>query len=183
MEYLIPGKKRKDGKRSPYRGRFRLSPDEKFREVPLYTTDKQIARKRLREIVHDEEEERAGFIRPKKEREAMQRPLLEHVETFIAERYKIGRDEKYVRELKKKLLVLAAEVPWKQISAITAESFCCWRRKQKKSPKTLNEYLSAIGALLNWLEPVIGRNPLRTVERMQTAVEPQDSGGRSPCMS
>ena len=172
MEYVIPGKKRKDGKRSPYRGRFRLSPDEKFREVPLHTTDKQIARKRLREIVQEEQNEREGFIRPKKEREAMQRPLLEHIETFVAERYKIGRDEKYVRELRKKLLLLAREVPWKQISDITAASFCCWRRKQKKSPKTLNEYLSALGSLLNRLEPVIGRNPLRSVERMQTAVEP-----------
>src|SRR6266480_3959671 len=144
MEYLIPGKKRKDGKRSPYRGRFRLSPDEKLREVPLHTTDKQIAWKKLRDIVQEEQDERAGFIRPKKQREAMQRPLLEHVENFIAERYTIGRDEKYVRELKKKLVVLTAEVPWKYIADITAESFCSWRRKQKKSPKTLNEYLSAI---------------------------------------
>ena len=112
MEYVIPDKKRKDGKRSPYRGRFCLSTDEKFREVPLHTTDKQIARKRLRELVQEEEDERAGFIRPKKQREAMQRPLLEHIETFIAEHYTIGRDEKYVRELKKRLVMLAAEVPW-----------------------------------------------------------------------
>ena len=172
MEYVIPGKKRKDGKRSPYRGRFRLSPDEKFREVPLHTTDKQIARKRLRMIVQEEEGEREGFVRPRKQREAMQRPLSEHIETFIAERYSIGRDEKYVRELKKKLLVLATEVPWKYIVDITSESFCSWRRKQKKSPKTLNEYLSAIGALLNWLEPAIGPNPLGRVERIQMAVEP-----------
>jgi hypothetical protein len=70
MEYLIPGKKRKDGKRSPYRGRFHLSPDEKLREVPLHTTDKQIAWKKLREIVQEEQDERAGFIRPKKQRES-----------------------------------------------------------------------------------------------------------------
>ena len=78
-----------------------------------------------------------------------------------------------MRELKKKLLVLASEVPWKWITDITADSFCAWRRKQNKSPKTLNEYLSAIGSLLNRLESVIGRNPLRSVERMQTAVEPK----------
>src|SRR4029077_9603885 len=106
MEYVIPGKKRKDGKRSPYRGRYRLSPADKFQEVPLHTTDKQIARKRLREIVQEAEQERAGFIRPKREREAIARPLREHIEAFIAERYDVGRDEKYVRELKKKLLVL-----------------------------------------------------------------------------
>src|SRR5262249_22461655 len=173
MEHVIRGKKRKDGKRSPYQWRFCLSPGEKVREVPLHTTDKQIARKRLRERVQEEQDERAGFIRPKRQREALLRPLLEHIDTFIAERHKIGRDEKYVRELKKKLVVLAAEVPWKKISDITAEGFCSWRRKQNKSAKTLNEYLSAIGGLLNRLEPVIGPNPLRFVERMETAVEPQ----------
>ena len=156
-----------------YRGKYRLDPREKIKDVPLHTNDKQVAQQKLRKILEEEQNERAGFIRPKKQRESMQRPLLRHVETFIEERYKIGRDEKYVRELKKKLLVLAAEVPWKYISDITAESFCVWRRKQKKSPKTLNEYLSAIGALLNSLEPVIGQNPLRHVTRMQTAVEPQ----------
>ena len=121
MEYVIPGKERKDGKRSPYRGRFGLSPDEKLQEVPLHTTDKQIARKRLRELVQEEEDERAGFIRPKKQREAMQRPLLEHIETFIAEHYTIGRDEKYVRELKKRLVMLAAEVPWKYLTDISPQ--------------------------------------------------------------
>jgi integrase len=156
-----------------FRGKYRLDPRERIKDVPLHTNDKQVAQQRLRKLLEEEQNERAGFIRPKREREAMERPLLEHIETFIAEGYKIGRDEKYVRELKKKLLVLATEIPWKQISDITAESFCCWRRKQKKSPKTLNEYLSAIGALLNRLEPAIGQNPLRSVERMQMAVEPQ----------
>jgi integrase len=156
-----------------YRGKYRLDPREKIKDVPLYTNDKQVAQQTLREILEEEQNERAGFIRPKKQRETMQRPLLEHIDTFIAERYAIGRDEKYVRELKKKLLFLVAEVPWKYIADITTESFCSWRRKQRKSPKTLNEYLSAIGSLLNWLEPVIGPNPLRFVQRMQTAVEPQ----------
>jgi integrase len=166
----------KDGRRvvgRMYRGKYRLDPRERIKDVPLHTNDKQVAQQKLRKILEEEQDERAGFIRPKKQREAMQRPLLEHVETFIAERYAIGRDEKYVRELKKKLLVLAAEVPWKYIANITPEGFCSWRRKQKKSPKTLNEYLSAIGALLNWLEPSIGPNPMRFVERMQTAVEPK----------
>ena len=46
-------------------------------------------------------------------------------------------------------------------------------RIANKSAKTLNEYLSAIGGLLNRLEPVIGPNPVRFVERMQTADEPR----------
>src|SRR5436190_23617165 len=154
-----------------YRGKYRLDPRERIKDVPLHTNDKQVAQQKLRKMLEEEQAERAGFIRPKKQREAKQRPLLENVETFIAEGYTIGRDEKYVRELKKKLLVLAAEVPWKYLTDITAESFCSWRREQKKSPKTLNEYLSAISSLLNRLESVVGQNPLRSVERMQTAVE------------
>src|SRR5439155_14592791 len=78
-----------------------------------------------------------------------------------------------VRELEKKLLLLVAEVPWKFIRDITPESFRSWRRKQNKSPKTLNEYLSAICSLLNRLVPEIGPNPLGSVERIQTAVEPK----------
>jgi integrase len=166
----------KDGRRvigRMYRAKYRLDPRDKIKDVPLHTNDKQVAQQKLRKVLEEEQDEQAGFIRPKKQREAVRRPLLEHVETFIAERYAIGRDEKYVRELKKKLLVLTAEAPWKFIGDITPESFCSWRRKQRKSPKTLNEYLSAIGALLNWLEPAIGPNPLCFVERMQTAVESQ----------
>src|SRR5438552_3558013 len=86
MEYVIPGEKRRNGKRSSYRGCFRLTPLEKFKEVPLHTTDRRIAQKRLREIVQELQDERAGFIRPKKQREAVQRAVSEHIEGFIAER-------------------------------------------------------------------------------------------------
>lgn len=110
-----------------YRAKYRLDPREKIKDVPLHTNDKQVAQQKLRKLLEEEQAELAGFVRPKAQRQAMQRSLVDHVDAFIAERYKIGRDEKYVRELKKKLLVLAAEVPWKQISDITAESFCCWR--------------------------------------------------------
>src|SRR5437762_11976277 len=119
----------KDGRRvvgRMYRGKYRLDPRDKIKDVALHTNDKQVAQKNLPRIVEEEQDERAGFIRPKKEREAMQRPLSEHIETFIAERYAVGRDEKYVRELKKKLLVLAAEVPWTYLTDMTPERLCAW---------------------------------------------------------
>ena len=125
MEYVIPGKKRRNGKRSPYRGRFRLTPLEKFKEVPLHTTDRRIAQKRLREIVQELQDERAGFIRPKKQREAVQRAVSEHIEAFIAERYAVGRDEKYVRELKKKLAALGFGVPVEVYCGYHAGEFLC----------------------------------------------------------
>src|SRR5207249_682032 len=93
-----------------YRAKYRLDPREKIKDVPLHTNDKQIAQQKLRKLLEEEQAELAGFVRPKAQRQAMQRSLLDHVDAFIAERYKIGRDEKYVRELEKKLLALAAEV-------------------------------------------------------------------------
>src|SRR6266480_4665448 len=87
----------KDGRRvvgRMYRGKYRLDPRERIKDVPLHTNDKQVAQQKLRKLLEEEQNERAGFIRPRKQREAVQRPLLAHIENFIAERYAIGRDEK-----------------------------------------------------------------------------------------
>jgi integrase len=173
MHYVVRGKKRRDGKRSPYRGRYCVIPGEKLRDVPLHTTDKQIAIQRLNRIVQDEQREREGLIAPKHQREAAQRSLLDHVEEYIADRLSVGRDERYVRELRQKLLRLIAECAWQFVGQVNAESFCKWRAKQKKAPKTLNEYLNAICGLMNWLEPRIGQSPLRFVEKVQTNEAPR----------
>jgi len=105
-----------------YRGRYRLDGDERMREVPLRTPDKQIADQRLNKIVLEEQREGAGLLAPKAEREAAQRRFAEHVEDFILMRRAVGRDEKYVNELRKKLLRLGKECSWaypKDVSALT----------------------------------------------------------------
>lgn len=64
----------KDGRRvvgRMYRGKYRLDPREKIKDVPLHTNDKQVAQQKLRKVLEEEQAERAGFIRPKKQREAM----------------------------------------------------------------------------------------------------------------
>ena len=57
----------------------------------------------------------------------------------------------------------------RRIGEVTPESFCIWRATERKCPKTLNEYLNAINGLMNWLEPRIGKNPLRHVQKVQTS--------------
>jgi integrase len=156
-----------------YRGRYRLDPRDKIKDVALYTDEKQVAEQKLAKIIRDEQRERDGLIAPKHQREAAQRFLAEHVEDYIADRRSVGRDEKYVRELRRKLLRLIKECPWQFVRNVTAESFCAWRANQKNAPKTRNEYLNAICALMNWLEPRVGPNPLRFVQKVQTAVEPE----------
>ena len=150
-----------------YRGRYRLNPQDKLKDFALHTNDKQVAEKRLTNIIQEEQQEVAGFCVPKRVREAVKRNLVEFVQKFITDRRALGRDEKYVNELRKKLLVLVEECGWRTAGDMNAESFCGWRSKQHKAPKTLNEYLIAARAFSRWLEPQIGVNPLRFIEKGQ----------------
>ena len=51
-----------------YRGRFRLDGEFEATDVPLKTPDKQVAIQKLRKIVEEREQERAGLICPRKSR-------------------------------------------------------------------------------------------------------------------
>ncbi len=156
-----------------YRGRYRLDPREKIKDVALHTDEKQVAEQRLARIVRDEQHEREGLIPPKQQRDAAQLPLITHVQAFVADRRAIKCDDKYVLGLERKLLRLINECSWRFVRDVTPESFCVWREKQTHSAKTLNDYLNAIRGLMNWLEPRIGPNPLRFVHKVQTACEPK----------
>jgi integrase len=171
IETVYKPKRRKNGKLIAgrmYRGRYRLDPRDKIRDVALRTTEKQVAEQKLRKIVQDEQREREGLIAPHYQREAATTALLIHIKNFIADRRSVRCDEKYVRELERKLIRLCSENRWLRASDISAESFCAWRARQRLNPKTLNEYLNAACGFLNWLEPRIGSNPLRHVQKAQT---------------
>src|SRR6266567_1642650 len=172
MENVYRPSRRKNGKRvrsRVYRGRYRLDPADRIKEIPLRTTDKQVARERLKQIVLEEQRERAGLIAPKEEREAVKRPIADHIADFIADRRSVGCDEKYVRELHRKLLRLGEECKWRTVRDVTVKSFCAWRDKEAKvkAGKTLNEYLHAIHGLMNWLQARVGINPLRFVQKAE----------------
>ena len=167
----------KDGRRvigRMYRGKYRLDPLEKIKDVPLHTNDKQVAQQKLRKILQAEQRERDGIFSSKEQRETASVPLQMHVEDFIADRRALRRDEKYVRELRKRLFRLIEECGWQFVRDVTAGSFCAWRTRQQRAAKTLNEYLNAVCGLMNWLEPRVGRNPLRFVQK----VEANGVGGR-----
>jgi len=165
----------KDGRRvvaRMYRGKYRLDPREKIKDVPLHTNDKQFAQQKLRKILEDEQNERAGFIRPKKQREAMAPAAVRaHRNVHCRAKTRSAEMKNMCANWKKKLLVLASEVRWKYIADITAESFCAWRREQNNLQNA--ERLSVCDW---WVAELVGAgdrtNPLRFVERIQTAVEP-----------
>jgi integrase len=171
IRHVYKPSKREGGKRAfdrLYRGRYRLDGEGRIREVPLKTPDKQIAEQRLNKIILDEQREREGLLAPKAERDAAKRRYAAHVEDFIETRRSVGRDEKYVKELRKKLLRLGQECSWEYPKDVSALAFEAWRSRQIMVAKTLNEYHTAICGLLNWLEPRIGSNPLRFVQKVES---------------
>ena len=171
IRHVYKPSKREGGKRvfdRLYRGRYRLDGEERIREVPLKTPDRQIAEQRLNKIILDEQREREGLLAPKAERDAAKRRYEQHVEDFIETRRSGGRDEKYVKELRKKLLRLGQECSWEYPKDVSALAFEAWRSRQSMVAKTLNEYHTAICGLLNWLEPRIGSNPLRFVQKVES---------------
>jgi len=162
-------KRRKNGKLTcarMYRGRYRLSDDARITDIPLRTSDKQVALQRLQQIVQEKQQERAGIIPPKEQLETAQRPLIEFIEDFIQTRVSNGRSEKYVKELRRKLIKLAAECVWTTAKDITADSFEKWRGRQSLSAKTKNEYFHALTVFVRWMErrEKIALNPVRHVQ-------------------
>ena len=162
-------KRRKNGKLTSarmYRGRYRLSDDARLTDIPLRTSDKQVALQRLQLIVQEKQQERAGIIPSREQVEMAQRPLIESIDNFIQTRVSNGCDEKYVKELKRKLVKLAADCVWNAAKDITADTFEKWRGRQTLSAKTKNEYFHALTVFVKWLErrEMIALNPVRHVQ-------------------
>lgn len=153
-----------------YRGRFRLDGEFEPTDVPLKTPDKQVALQKLRKIVDEREQERAGLIAPKKQRESAERPLLDHLAEFLEDLKTKQRSPVYIKDLKSRFSKVAYDCNWKFYRDIQADHFIEWRSKYKAAPKTLNEYLNAANAFLNWMVR-FGRvieNPLRVIEKINT---------------
>ena len=171
IRHVYKPSKREGGKRAfdrLYRGRYRLDGEERVREVPLRTPDKQIAEQRLHKIILEEQREREGLLAPRAERDAAKRRFVDHVADFIQTRRSVGRDERYVKQLHEKLLRLGRECEWSTVRDVTARSFETWRARQSRTPKTLNEYYASISGLMKWLEPRLGVNPLRCVQKVES---------------
>jgi integrase len=153
-----------------YRGRYRLEGEAKITEVPLHTSDKRVAQQRLEEIVKQKQLESAGMAPSEAQRTAIRVPLLHHLKDYLADLTTSGRDEKYIYIVEKQIRKLLAECRWSVLSDVTSDSFVHWRARQRKAPKTLNEYLIGISALLNWMErhERIEKNPLKHVQKVQT---------------
>jgi hypothetical protein len=144
-----------NGKSTPrrlYRGRYRLDGDTKITDVSLHTSDKWVAQQRLEQIVKEKQMEQEGILAPGTVRKAAQSPLQQHLLDYVDDLNALKRDERYVYELKNRVLRLMRECKWPQFKDITSASFQAWRVARKIAPKTLNEYLGSVSSFLNWME-------------------------------
>jgi integrase len=178
IAHVFRPKRRVGGKvviRRIYRGRYRLSGDFAITEVSLATSDRQVAEKRLRDIISESERERAGLIAPRLQRDSAQKPLAEHLRDFLADLAAMGRTEKYRHDIHARVSTLLGACSWRQVADVSGDAFVSWRSRQTRlSPKTLNEYLNAASVLLNWMKRQgrIAENPLLTIQ-------PSDTRGRT----
>ncbi|GHC13906.1 hypothetical protein GCM10007047_34010 [Cerasicoccus arenae] len=167
-----PRRKNQSGKSVPeknYRGRYRLEGDYKVTEIALHTSDKQVAQKRLKDIVREKEMEREGLIAPKLQRESADKLLLDHMRDYIRNLETLGRDDEYRNRLEVRIERLVKECKWRFAKDVTTDSFSNWRSKQTRfAPKTLNDHLDAISSLMNWMveSERIAANPIHKVKKV-----------------
>ncbi|GHB93262.1 hypothetical protein GCM10007047_05730 [Cerasicoccus arenae] len=174
ISHVYKPKRKKNGKTivsRNYRGRYRLDGDFAVTEIALRTTDKQVAEKRLAEIIKELEQERVGIIAPKLQRDSAEKSLESHVKDFLADLRAIGRTDKHIDLLRRRFKRLISDEGWTRLSDVTANNFTQWRSAQADlKPKTLNDYLSAAHSLMNWLKDQgrITDNPLDTIKKVDT---------------
>jgi integrase len=162
-------KLRKRGKY--YHAIIRFNPTDKTTEKSLRTTDKEVATKRLNDLARQMEQETEGLVTPTKMIQAAQLPLGKHLSRYLVAREAEWTSEKHSQLSRDRLKKLIRECGWKHLKDIDALSFSEWRSSmmQKFSPKTLNEYLSALSQFMNWLEDheLIKTNPITKVKRIK----------------
>ena len=107
-----------------------------------------------------------GLSSPRTLRESADLSLDIVIEDFFRDLLATGRTKKYATKLRTRINNMARGCGWKVLQDIEPDSFIRWRQRQDMSGKTLNHYLAAIKALLNWLLSIgkLEKNPLQYVK-------------------
>jgi len=172
-QYVFRPKRRKNGQirqSRMYSGRYRRTGQAKATTVALHVTDREVAERKLRDLIKDIEREEVGILAPRRMRAAAESGLVGHITDYCADLRARRRASEYVATSERRLKKLVADCGWRRLIDVTAESFQNWRAKQQLGPKTLNDYCAAMFGLFAWLQRA-GRvevNPLKLVEKAET---------------
>ena len=170
QQFVFKPKRKVDGKtiiQRTYSGRYKLDGDKKLNQVSLGVTDKRVAETKLNDIVLREQRKRAGMRSSGDGNDLIGTSL-----NLFCEDLKVrGRGEKYINDVRRFIRIVSEHARWNTLIDINPEGFLNWRTANgDKAPKTLNEYLNALNAFLNWLvnRGTIELNPLLKVPRAET---------------
>ena len=155
-----------------YYVRYRLADMPVDRWKSLGVTDKQVAEQEARKFIQEQEREVAGILEPQVIRDAARKPLKAHLGDYLADmetRGRCGRGGRGARQVKGRILRLMDGCGWKVAVQVTPDSFTSWRNQWQRAARTLNHYMQAMVAFLNWLERVgrIKTNPLKHVGKVE----------------
>ena len=167
--------KRRGAKARLWSARIRLDSWPVAKDFPLGVRDKQVAQQKLSYLVRDLEREASGLVPPASQRNAVLKPLSEHVAAFLLDLKGQGRAIRTVKSYRNLLSILCDRCAWSTIRDVTPQSFTLWRSRSVLKPKSLNDFLGVAVNLFNWMERrgLVQVNPLRHVEKVSN-----DNAGR-----
>ncbi len=171
--HVFKPKRMKDGKRWTsefWSGRYRLSDDPRWTTVSLQVRQRDVAMRKLAEIVHREERRQQGMLVDEVEAGAASRPLPGHLDDFEQDLFARGRSKSYICKVVPRCHRLLEECNWQRVGDITADRFIAWRAKEDLGPRTANHYLDAFRCFLEWMNRCgrIQSNPLMRVQKAET---------------
>ena len=151
-----------------YEARIRIHSWEKITYKSLRTKDKEVARKRLNDLYRQMEREEEGLATPEKIKQAAQTSLSQHLRSYISDLEMTCTSSKHTQVCNNRINKLIRECGWKKLKDIDASSFREWRAGKKKTPKTLNDYQSALNSFLVWLKEngLMDENPIERVQKV-----------------
>lgn len=152
-----------------YSGRYSLGRGLKPVTVSLHTPDELVARKRLRDLIVEQQREAVGIIAPRAQREALSIPLASLVEEY-REFLRREVSAPYLRDTVTRLLRIISETGWKFLGDVRPDTFLKWRSRQAGAAKTVKEYQISLSAFLNHLveRERLERNPLAKIKHVPT---------------
>ncbi len=154
---------------SPYWHMRYTLPGEKVRSRSLRVRDERTAKRRMDEFVIQLERESAGLLPPSRQRQTASADLESVLAQYLADLRAQSCSAQHIEKTGLFVRVVAKDRGWKSIRDISADGFTAWRSNLAgtRAAKTLNLYLGAYTAFLNWLvkSDRLPENPLRHVKK------------------
>jgi len=124
----------------------------KVKDVSTHTTDKRLAERKANKIQSKVDERKNGMLDDQAvafER-ASKKPLLEHIQEYIADCESQGQDKRRITSKIKHLNDVAAYMNATRLVDLQPDAFRDWLQSLEIAPNTVNEYRGTIVSFLNW---------------------------------